>query len=117
MKYYDVNGDGCISYEEFLSGMKEELTERRLNMVRKAFSRMDRNGSGAITVEDIVGIYDVSKNPDFLEGRKTKEEIFTEFITNFEGSRGNRDGTVTAIEFCDYYSDLSMSTPSDEYFC
>lgn len=63
-----------------------------------------------------MGIYDVSQNPDFLEGRKTRDEILTDFLTNFEGQRGNRDGTITWTEFYDYYSDLAMSTPSDEYF-
>ena len=29
---------------------------------------------------------------------------------------GNNDGVVTWEEFYDYYADLSMSTPSDEYF-
>lgn len=64
----------------------------------------------------IVGIYDVSMNPDYIEGRKTREQILTEFLSNFEGVRGNRDGIVTKAEFYDYYTDLSMSVPSDEYF-
>lgn len=64
----------------------------------------------------IVGIYDVSMNPDYIEGRKTREQILTEFLSNFEGVRGNRDGIVTRDEFYDYYTDLSMSVPSDEYF-
>lgn len=64
----------------------------------------------------IVGIYDVSMNPDYIEGRKTREQILTEFLSNFEGVKGNRDGVVTRDEFYDYYTDLSMSVPSDEYF-
>lgn len=95
IKFYDVDCDGNISYEEFLSGLREELSERRLNMVKKAFAILDTNGSGQITVSDISGIYDVSMNPEFLEGRKTKDEIFTEFLNNFDGARGNNDGCVT----------------------
>ena len=30
--------------------------------------------------------------------------------------RGNNDGTITKQEWNDYYTDLSMSLPSDEYF-
>ena len=30
--------------------------------------------------------------------------------------RGNRDGIISKEEFIDYYTDLSMSMPSDEYF-
>lgn len=116
MKFYDVNGDGNIGYEEFLRGLRDELTERRKAMVNKAFAMLDRDGSGQINMSDISGIYDVSMNPEFLEGRKTKEEILTDFMSNFEGAKGNRDGVITGQEFFDYYTDLSMSTPSDEYF-
>jgi calcyphosin len=116
MKFYDTDNDGNISYEEFLSGLKEDLTERRLNMVKKAFYMLDKDGSGKITISDIEGIYDVSMNPEFLEGRKTKNEILAEFLNNFDGVRGNNDGIVTWDEWYDYYGDLSMNTPSEEYF-
>ena len=43
MKYYDTDGDGNINYNEFLSGLKDDISERRINMVRKAFAVMDRN--------------------------------------------------------------------------
>ena len=50
MKYYDVDEDGNIGYEEFIRGLREPLTDRRLNMVKKAFQKMDTNGSGKVTV-------------------------------------------------------------------
>ena len=92
------------------------MTPRRTVMVEKAFAMLDKDGSGQITVKDIAGIYDVSMNPEFLEGRKSREEILIDFLSNFEGAKGNDDGIVTKAEFFDYYTDLSMSTPSDEYF-
>ena len=46
MKFYDIDGDGNISYDEFLSGLREPLNERRLNMVKKAFAMLDRSGNG-----------------------------------------------------------------------
>lgn len=116
MKFYDVDSDGNITYDEFLSGLRDELSERRLTMVKKAFMMLDKDGSGKLTVSDIAGIYDVSMNAEFLEGKKTKDEILMEFLNNFDGARGNNDGIVTWDEWKDYYSDLSMSTPSEEYF-
>jgi Ca2+-binding EF-hand superfamily protein len=62
MKYYDIDGDGNITYEEFLRGLREPLTERRLKIVQKAFAIMDKDGSGKITVKDIYHVYDVSRN-------------------------------------------------------
>ena len=60
MKFYDVDGDGNITYEEFIRGLREPLSDRRKKMVQKAFSLMDKNGSGEITIQDIDAIYDVS---------------------------------------------------------
>lgn len=38
------------------------------------------------------------------------------FLNEFDGAKGNNDGTITKDEWDDYYTDLSMSTPSDDYF-
>ncbi len=116
MKYYDVDGDGNITYEEFLRGLRDELTESRKALVEKAFTIMDKDGSGVIQVDDIREIYDVSFNEDFLEGTKTKEEVLEDFLDGFDGLNGDNDGKVTHQEWMDYYTDLSMSVPSDEYF-
>lgn len=116
LKYYDIDGDGQVSYEEFLRGLRDEMTPRRGKMVEKVFKSLDRDGTGVINMADIVQIYDVSMNPEFMEQKKTKEQILTEFLNNFEGAQGNRDGNVTYPEFFDYYQDLSMSVPNDEYF-
>lgn len=85
-------------------------------MVLKAFAMLDKTGQGVITVQDICNIYDVSRNPDFIEKRLTKDQILMNFLNQFDGARGNNDGKVTLDEFLDYYKDLSMSLPSDEYF-
>jgi Ca2+-binding EF-hand superfamily protein len=116
MKYYDIDGDGNICYEEFLSGLRDDLTPRRSAMVEKAFAIMDMNGSQSIDVKDIGDMYDVSCHKDFIEGRKTKEQIVNEFLDTFDGARGNNDGKVSKNEWVDYYTDLSISLPSDDYF-
>jgi Ca2+-binding EF-hand superfamily protein len=53
MKYYDVDGDGNITYEEFIRGLREPLSERRANMVESAFNLMDKDNSGKLTIADI----------------------------------------------------------------
>jgi len=62
MKFYDVDSDGNITYEEFIRGLRDPLTERRKKMVTMAFELIDRNHNGNISVEDIDAIYDVSQN-------------------------------------------------------
>jgi hypothetical protein len=37
-------------------------------------------------------------------------------LNSFQGTRDGKSGNVSLAEFVDYYADLSMSLPSDEYF-
>ncbi len=85
-------------------------------MVQKVFQTFDRDGSGQITIKDVLSVFDVSMNPEFIERRKTKDQILTDFLNNFDGAGGNNDGVITKDEFFDYYSDISMNLPNDQYF-
>ena len=126
MKYYDIDQDGNVSYEEFIRGLRychfhhqllrDELTDRKKQMVMKAFDQLDKDKSGVITVQDVINIYDVRQHPEFIEGKKSKEQIIGEFLDGFDGAKGNSDGKISKQEFLDYYTDLAMSAPSEEYF-
>lgn len=65
-------------------------------------------------LDDIAQIYDASCHPEVIEGKKTPEEIFREFMTQWDCQE--QDGIVTFDEFCDYYSGVSCSIDTDNYF-
>ena len=116
VKYYDVDGDSQISLNEFLRGLRDQLTEKREAMVWRAFALMDRDGSGTIEAKDVAHLYDVSQHREFIEGTKSKDEILDDFLNSFDGVKGNNDGIITKEEWYEYYTDLSVSIPSCDYF-
>lgn len=112
---FDKDGDGNISYDEFLRGLRGGLSDRRKAMVQRCFSILDRDGSGVVTIGDIAGVYNTSKHPDVLAGKCSEEEALETFLASFEGKH-TTDARVTAEEFESYYADLGASVPSDDYF-
>lgn len=72
------------------------------------------NKDGTVKLDDIAKLYDVSRHPEIISGRKTPEQVFFEFMSLWDTQQ--RDAIVTFEEFCDYYADVSASIDSDAYF-
>ena len=91
------------------------MNPRRKALVQMAFDVIDRDGSGTLDISDIMEVYDVTKHPDFLARKKTKEKILSEFLDHLTtGTKSN--GMVTREGFEDYYANISASVDSDDYF-
>jgi len=60
------------------------MSKARLEMIDKAFRKMDVNKDGVITVDDLKMNYDVTHHPDYKNGRKTREQILQEFLNTFQ---------------------------------
>jgi len=103
-----------VDVTEFLVGIRGELNERRKNLVRMAFDILDSDGSGFITVDEIMEKYDFSQHPEVLSGKMSIRDATLQFMSQWE--RGEKDGVVTPEEFEDYYKELSASIDGDDYF-
>ena len=91
-----------------------DLNELRVNLIKKAYQKLDQNSDGLVKLDDIAKLYDVSKNPDVLSGRKKPNEVYAEFMKMWDTQVA--DGVVTFEEFLDYFKDVSASIDRDDYF-
>jgi len=114
LAHFDKDKSGTLNYDEFLRAMRGDLNVSRLGWIRKAYDKLDVTGDGKVTLEDVARLYDVSHHPDVVEGKKTEEEAYKEFMSLWDTQVA--DGIVTFDEFCDYYRDISASIDTDEYF-
>jgi Ca2+-binding EF-hand superfamily protein len=113
--HFDADRSGNIDFEEFIQGVRDPLTDRRLRLVQTAFHKLDKDGDGAVDASEIASLYDASKHPDVLSNKRTTEDIYTEFLDTFDVG-GVHDGKVTLQEFVNYYTNLSASIDNEDYF-
>ena len=111
----DSNSNNLIDYEEFLIKLRPPMNDLRVKLVEAAYNKLDVNGDGSVTLEDLKKVYSVKDCPDFSSGRRTEEEILKAFLAKFEKNTSS-DGILTKQEFLDYYSGVSASIDDDLYF-
>lgn len=88
----------------------------RLEIVDKAFQKLDKNVDGKITFKGLQNVYSVRDNPKYLSGEASEEELMQSFLNNFNAGAPNPDNVVTHEEFVNYYATVSASIDSDAYF-
>jgi Ca2+-binding EF-hand superfamily protein len=119
--YFDYNRNNLCEYDEFLRTVRGPMNPQRKAIVGKAFDILDKDASGYIDLSDIQGVYNATKHPDVLQGKKTEQQVLQEFLETFEAAHSMRnnnapDHIVTKEEFEEYYNNISASIDRDDYF-
>jgi calcyphosin len=96
--------------------LQSPLNNRRKALVKLAFNIIDKDGSGTLEANDLLDVYDVSKHPDFISKRKSKDQILKEFLDAFVVGGMKPDGLISLKQFEDYYANIGACIDSDDYF-
>ena len=111
----DKDGSGTLDFDEFLIALRPPMSSARKQLISKAFRKLDKTGDGVVTVEDLKGVYNVSKHPKYLSGEWTEEQCLQQFLVSFD-TPNEADGKIEEVEFFNYYAGVSASVDSDAYF-
>ena len=114
-QYFDSDDSKSINFEEFVKGLREDLSPPRLDIVEKAFRKLDIARNGMIDIGYLARDYDPSQHPEVLAGRLTAKQAIGMFLDTFDGG-GEVGGKVTKKEFVNYYTNVSASVGSDDEF-
>ena len=90
------------------------MSQSRKKVIEDAFKSLSLKANGKLTLDDIAKNYDVSRHPEVVSSKRTMEEVYMEYMTNW----GIEDpGYLVSVEkFMEYYSDISSCIRDDEGF-
>lgn len=92
-KCFDYGGDGEIDFNEFIRVIVGPLNQFRTKICIKAFKLIDINQDGVLDITDIKSRYNATMHPDVKSGKRTEDEVLTEFMETFEQHHNTIHGT------------------------
>ncbi|GMF65068.1 unnamed protein product [Phytophthora lilii] len=94
---------GLIDTKKLLDALRgPPLAATRLELVSKAFHRMDPTGNGAVCIDEMIKHYDVGFLPQVRDGKQSRLEALTAFLQEWAGITPNAN-TITFDTFVMYY--------------
>ena len=120
---YDQNQTGTISYSILINDLIGQMNEKRTSLVEKVFNIFNKNEKGEVSLKEIKQAYNPGKHPDVLNGKKSPNEVFGDFLDMLEIFReyiyNIKGGYITSInleDFKQFYSEISLSIKDDYIF-
>lgn len=108
------DSSGRVDYNDFLGAVRGEMNARRMRVVRAAFDLLDDKNRGSVDPARLASAYDAAMHPDVQSGRRSRDDVYREFLETFDV--GEDSGLVTIREFENYYANVSACTDEDEVF-
>ncbi|GLD96101.1 hypothetical protein PINS_up004779 [Pythium insidiosum] len=127
-KYLDRDHRGAIPVGVALDFIREPMNARRLALVRLAFEHlcgvMPTGGAGVgqqqtLEPSDLVQRFDAARHPDVIAGRRREDDVFHDFIENFDledAASHAATTTVSRAQWEQYYHNVSFFVPDDDFF-
>ena len=73
------------------------MSKRRKDIINKAFVKLDKDGSGEVTVDDLRGVYNAKYHPKYQNGEMTEDQVLGLFLDKFDTV--DKDGKVCRFTF------------------
>lgn len=117
---FDENNDGTIQIQEFMNKILGQLSNARQLAVDQAFKKFETRGYASY--RQLREAFDGRKHPEVANGKKSTDEVITDFLEIFETHHNSFNGfkktdQVSKEEFVEFYKTLSPNYEDDFTFC
>ena len=123
-EYFDKEKKGFIKYNELFMEIIGNISMLRFTSVKQLFDLLPKNEYGNISFDILQKSFDPNKHFDVLNGNKTVDEVYGEFLecvqifkeynSNLKGNISKND--LTYEEFCDFFGEISSEIQNDSIF-
>ena len=115
--------DYKIKYDLLIKSLVGNLSLKRRILIQKVFNSFNKDRNEKILITDIKNRFNSARHPDIITGKKTANKVLSEFLDFLQTFReynnnlhGGYNYNMSFKEFCDFYTQISLSINDDNYF-
>eukprot|EP00668_Euglena_longa_P017264 GGOE01021637.1.p1 GENE.GGOE01021637.1~~GGOE01021637.1.p1 ORF type:complete len:937 (+),score=122.24 GGOE01021637.1:36-2846(+) len=109
----NISPEAGIPIVQLLEALRGPLSDRRLQLIRLAYSSLDKQRTNAVPVQEMIAAYNPLQHPDVLRKRRTSDQVMQEFIAGWDLEENVH---VSFADFKDYYADVNVTVENDDFF-
>ena len=121
---FDPDNTGFIQYNYLLNEIVGNMDMTRFRLIKKLYDALPKNQNGNINIDVLKNSFCPTKHYDVINGNKSNDEIYGEFLECFEIFReynNNLKGGISKNElnyeeFCDFFGEISFGITNDFNF-
>lgn len=110
----DEDQSGEVEYQEFIAVFVGEMSEDRIQFLRKCWRKLDPKGTGSANVFDVQKIFSAKHHPRVKAGEKSEQEVFEKFCRVLEA--GPKTNEIEYNKFYEFFLALSLTIERDHVF-
>jgi len=69
--FFDKEERGMVNYDDFIRILRGELNDKRKDLVQNVFKHLDFNNKGALTIDELLDLYNPRQSLEFVRQRKS----------------------------------------------
>lgn len=101
----DKDANNEISYKEFISSIRGEMSSNRKSVIKTVFDVIDKDGDGIITMTDIGSCFNPKNHPDVKSGRISVTNLTNDFFESF--GTVSETGYLRLPQFMEYFANIA----------
>ena len=121
--FFDKENKGSINYTNFILTILGQISPIRETAIKNLYEKFNKDNNGNISLSEIKLLFNASKHPDVLSGKKTRGEVYGEFLDNIEtykeyleNMRGIYTNNFSMEDFVNFYYLIGIGFDDDKIF-
>ena len=121
--FFDKENKGSINYNNLILTILGQISPNRETTIKNFYEKFNKDNNGNVSLNEIKLLFNANKHPDVLGGKKSRGEVYGEFLESIEtykdfleNMRGIYTNNFSLEDFINFFYLIGIGIDDDKIF-